>query len=115
TAVQALVGERVAGAARAHWIGWLALWAGLSWLSGFAVVSLQVSYLTVGFALLLALRPESAGPPRRERLRALLPVGIGLALGGMLSCALMLPVLLALAVSARDTSYIPAFLAANGL
>ncbi|MCB9885621.1 MAG: YfhO family protein [Planctomycetes bacterium] len=115
TAVQALVGERVTGAARARWIGWLALWTGLSWLSGFAVVSLQVSYLTVGFAALLALRPLPEAPPRRERLRALLPVGFGLALGGLLSCAHMLPVLLASAVSARDTSYNPAFLAANGL
>ncbi len=115
TAVAALVGERVAGAARSRWVGWLALWTGLSWLSGFAVVSLQVSYLTLGFALLLALRPLADAAPRRERLRCLLPVGLGLALGGLLSCAHMLPVLLASAVSARDTSYNAAFLAANGL
>ncbi len=110
TAVQALVAERAQGPQRRRWIGWLALWTGLSWLSGFAVVSLQVTYLVGGFALLRACQL-----PRGERLRALVPVGAGLALGAVLSLAHMLPVLFASAVSARSSSYDPVFLAANGL
>lgn len=110
TACHALVAERARGASAARWLGWLGLWTGWSWLSGFAVVSLQVAYLTVGYALLLALQQ-----PRGERLRPLVAVAGGLALGGLLSAAHMLPVLLASADSARDTSFNPTFLAANGL
>ncbi|MFM1872236.1 MAG: hypothetical protein RL398_1658 [Planctomycetota bacterium] len=110
TAVQALVAERARGPAAARWVGWLGVWTGLSWLSGFAVVSLQVSYLVVGFAALQALRAV-----RGQRLRPLLLVATGLALGGLLSVAHMLPVLMASADTARDTAYNPAFLAANGL
>lgn len=110
TAVHALVAERNQGIHAARWIGWLALWTGLSWLSGFAVVSLQVSYLTVAFALLLALRNE-----RGQRVAALLAVALGMLLGGLLSAAHMLPVLAAAAESARDAAPDAAFLASNGL
>jgi len=72
---------------RRRTIAALALWTGISWLSGFAVVSLQVSYLVVLFTGLLALRA-----PRGERFRLLLAVGIGMGLGGLLSCAHMIPV-----------------------
>ncbi|MCA8948682.1 MAG: YfhO family protein [Planctomycetes bacterium] len=103
-------GRAVDRARRRRKVAWLALWTGVSWLSGFAVVSLQVSYLTVGFALLCSLRR-----PRCERLAALLPVGIGMLLGGLLSFAHMIPVLQASAVSARDAGWNPEFLAAHGL
>src|SRR5688572_22011762 len=54
SAVHELVAEGSTGAERRRWLAWLALWTGLSWCSGFVVVSLQVTYLTVGFAVLLA-------------------------------------------------------------
>lgn len=98
------------GQPRRATIAWLALWTGISWASGFAVVSLQVTYLTVGFAALLA-----AARARGERLRALRPVAGGLLLGGLLSFAHMIPVLQASAVSSRDAGWNPAFLAAHGL
>lgn len=91
-------------------IAWLALWTGVSWLSGFAVVSLQVSYLVVGFALLLTFRQE-----RGRRLQLLLGAGTGMLLGGVLSLAHMVPVLQASMVSARDSAWNPEFLAAHGL
>jgi hypothetical protein len=88
----------------------LGLWTGLSWLSGFAVVSLQVSYLVAGFAMLLGCQVT---PERRRRFFG--SVLLGLLLGGLLSFAHMIPVLQAAAVSARDASWNPAFLAAHGL
>ncbi|MEO6593161.1 MAG: hypothetical protein ABIP94_00240, partial [Planctomycetota bacterium] len=109
SSVHDLVASGVEGRAKRWAIGWLALWAGLSWASGFVVVSLQSTYLTVLFALLLA-----AQRARGERLRCLLPVGIGLALGAMLCLANMLPVLMAHAVSARP-SFDAAWLAVHGL
>lgn len=96
--------------ARRRTTAWLALWTGISWLSGFAVVSLQVTYLVVGFAGLLALQQ-----PRGARLRALWPVAFGIGLGGLLSFAHMIPVLQASAVSSREAGWNPAFLAAHGL
>lgn len=99
-------GERRVGRA----VGWLALWTGLSWLSGFAVVSLQVSYLTAAFALLLCLQNE-----RGRRLRPLLLAGGGLALGALLSLAHMVPVLLASGASVRGPTMAAGVLAANGL
>ncbi len=95
---------------RRRTIAALALWTGISWLSGFAVVSLQVSYLVVLFTGLLALRA-----PRGERFRLLLAVGIGMGLGGLLSCAHMIPVLQASAISSRDGGWNPEFLRAHGL
>jgi len=88
----------------------LGAWTGLSWLSGFAVVSLQVSYLVVGYAALLGV--ALARGQRRSFLLATLG---GMLLGGLLSFAHMIPVLQAAAVSARDASWNPAFLAAHGL
>lgn len=88
--------------ARRRAIAWLALWTGLSWSTGFVVVALQATYLTLAMAALWTLQAE-----RGERLRRLVPFGIGLALGGALSLANMLPVLMASAASAR-----PAFTAA---
>jgi hypothetical protein len=109
-AVHALVAEGRAGVAGRRAIGALSLWTGIAWLSGFAVVSLQVSYLVVGFAALLAWQR-----PRGERLRPLLAVAAGLGLGGVLSLAHMLPVLLASATSSRASGFDPVMLAANGL
>ncbi len=110
SAVFDLVHDNVLGKQRRRTIAWLAFWTGISWLSGFAVVSLQVSYLTVAFAGMLAFHRA-----RGERLRALLPVGVAMALGGLLSFAHMIPVLQASAVSSRDSGWNPAFLAAHGL
>ncbi|MBL8727567.1 MAG: YfhO family protein [Planctomycetes bacterium] len=110
----AAVHDLVAGdrRGRAAWgtAGWLGLWTGVSWCSGFVVVSLQASYLAVLFALFLALQA-----PRGERRRRLWPVALGLGLGGLLSLANMLPVLTAAAVSARAGSFDAARLAAEGL
>ncbi|MEY4674899.1 MAG: hypothetical protein RL148_2683 [Planctomycetota bacterium] len=80
-------------------VGSLALWTGLSWSSGFAVVALQVSYLSVGWALWLCL-----GNPRGQRLAPLVRTGCAMALGGMLSLAQMGPVLLAATESARTAA-----------
>ncbi|MBL9078808.1 MAG: YfhO family protein [Planctomycetes bacterium] len=91
-------------------VGWLALWTGVSWNSGFVVVSLQASYLTVLFALFLALRA-----PRGERRHGLLAVAAGLGLGAVLALPNMLPVLAASAVSARAGTFDAARLAAHGL
>ncbi|MEC7584472.1 MAG: YfhO family protein [Planctomycetota bacterium] len=99
-------GDRSCGRA----MGWLGLWTGLTWMSGFAVVSLQVSYLAVGFAVLLCLQNE-----RGQRWRPFLRIGIGMALGGLLSLCHMVPVLLASAESSRGASVDLAALAANGL
>jgi len=96
--------------AAARTIGKLAIWTGISWSSGFVVVSLQATYLVIAFAALLAMRA-----PRGERLRRLVPIGLGLGLGGMVSLANMLPVLMASAVSARAGTFDPARLQALGL
>ncbi|MEM7204624.1 MAG: hypothetical protein AAF628_30480 [Planctomycetota bacterium] len=83
------VGARAAGG--------LALGTGLSWLSGLPQVSLLASYLTVAWALLLAL-----GVPRGTRLRPLLWSAAGLLCGGLVSLAQVGPVLFAAADSARQ-------------
>src|SRR5262249_55846490 len=93
--------------AGARSVGALALWTGVSWLSGFAVVSVQASYLAVAFALLLCCRNAPGA-----RLRPLLRIGAGLLLGAALSLCQMVPVLLAHAVSARAATF---DLSANGL
>ncbi|MFY9344392.1 MAG: hypothetical protein WAT39_18005 [Planctomycetota bacterium] len=77
-------------------IAGLALWTGLTWMTGFVVISLQVSYLCVGYALL-----QSLGNERGRRLVPLLQCGAGMLLGAVLSAAHMLPVLTAAAESAR--------------
>lgn len=82
--------------ASARSIAWLGLWTGLSWLSGFVVVALQACYLASGYALLLGLTN-----PRGERLRPLLKVGAGFLLGGVLSLAQMIPLLLAMPITSR--------------
>ncbi len=84
----------------------LAIWTGLSWLSGFVVVSLQASVLGAAFALVLCL-----GNAPGRRLRPLLWCGLGLLLGGLLALAQMLPVLLAAAESARPPGDATALLA----
>ena len=98
--VHALVADGDRGRARGAWIGWLGLWTGLSWSTGFVVVALQATYLTLACALLFLL-----GAPRGDRLRRLVPVGLGLALGAVLSAANMIPILLAAAESARATTW----------
>lgn len=80
-------------------MGALALWTGLSWLSGFAVVALQVTYLTVGYACWLC-----ATRARGARLAPLVRIGAAMALGGILSLAQMGPVLTAAAESARTAA-----------
>ena len=110
SAVHDLVATGRRGRAALGSVGWLALWTGVSWNSGFVVVSLQASYLAVLFAACLAF-----GAPRGERLRRLVPVAAGLALGGVLALPNMLPVLLASAASARAGTFDAARLAAHGL
>ncbi|MBK8101117.1 MAG: YfhO family protein [Planctomycetes bacterium] len=106
SAVHALL--RDGGGTRA--IASLAAWTGLSWMSGFAVVSLQASYLTVAFAVFLAL-----GNPKGLRRGPLLRVALGLLLGGVFSLPHMGPVLLATADSARSAAVDKVTLAAVGL
>lgn len=74
----------------------LAIWTGLTWMSGFVVIALQISYLCVGFALLQGLANE-----RGKRLVPLVLCGVGMGLGAMLSSAHMLPVLMASSESGR--------------
>lgn len=96
SATHELVFAGVRGNARRRAVGWLAMWTGLSWSTGFVVIALQASYLTGAFAFLGALR---AG--RGDRLRRLVPFAIAFAIGGVLSFANMLPILMASAESAR--------------
>jgi hypothetical protein len=98
SATHELVAIGARGRARLAAVGWLGLWTGLSWSTGFVVVSLQVTYFTLALALLWTLQAE-----RGDRLRRLWPVACGLGLGGLWSCANMLPILLAKAASARGT------------
>jgi hypothetical protein len=98
TATHELVALGARGRARLAAVGWLALWTGLSWSTGFVVVSLQVTYFTLALALLWTLQAE-----RGDRLRRLWPVACGLGLGGLVAAANMLPILLAKAASARGT------------
>jgi hypothetical protein len=74
----------------------LALWTGLTWMSGFVVISLQLSYLCAGFALL-----QACGRERGQRLAPLLWSAAGMALGLLLASAHMLPIAFAQAESAR--------------
>ncbi|MHC5070225.1 MAG: hypothetical protein ACYTGO_07015 [Planctomycetota bacterium] len=74
----------------------LALGVGLTWLSGFAPVSLQISYVAVAFAITLAFQGPGA-----QGLRSLLWVAAGMGLGVVLAAAQLLPVLLASAESSR--------------
>ncbi|MBL8756434.1 MAG: YfhO family protein [Planctomycetes bacterium] len=85
-------------------IAGLALWTGLTWMSGFVVVSLQITYLCAGFALLQAI-----GNERGRRLAPLLQCGGGVALGLMLASAHMLPVAFASAESARPAMSLERF------
>ena len=97
SATHELLAVGAIGPARRRAIAWLGMWTGLSWSTGFVVVALQATYLT----LLLAMW-WTWHTPRGERLRRLLPFGIGLGLGGLLSLANMLPILWASAESARQ-------------
>lgn len=98
SAAHELVALGARGAARRRAIGWLGLWTGLSWSTGFVVVALQATYFTLALSLLWLLQAE-----RGDRRRRLWPLLCGLGLGGLLSCANMLPILLAKAASARGT------------
>lgn len=97
SAVHELVARGARGRERRFAVGWLALWAGLSWSTGFVVIALQATYLTGAFALVCLLRVE-----RGDRWRRLAPVVVGFGLGGLLSLANMLPILMASAESARE-------------
>ncbi len=100
SAAHALCADGVRGRARSFAIAWLGLWAGLSWSSGFVVVSLQATYITLALAMLFTLQAE-----RGDRLRRLVPVGLGLLLGALLAAANMIPVLLASSESARTGTF----------
>lgn len=110
TAAHELVAVGARGRARLGAIGWLGVWAGLSWSTGFVVVALQASYLTVFAALLFV-----AGAPRGDRLRRLVPVGLGFLLGALLAAANMIPILLAASHSARQATWSAAELQGLGL
>ncbi|MGC6487963.1 MAG: hypothetical protein ACON4Z_09985 [Planctomycetota bacterium] len=107
SATHALVGCGVRGRARRRAVGWLALWSGLSWSTGFVVIALQSTYLTGAFCLLCLWQA-----PRGDRRARLAPVALGLLLGGAVSMANMLPILLASAESARQGQFDPERLAA---
>ena len=106
SATHELVACGARGRARRFAVGWLALWSGLSWSTGFVVIALQSTYLVGAFALLCLWRA-----PRGDRLRRAAPLGCGFALGGVLSFANMLPILFASAVSARQGQFDAARLA----
>ena len=100
SATHELIARGAQGRARRFAAGWLALWSGLAWSTGFVVIALQATYLTGAFAL-LCLWSVPAG----ERLRRLAPFAVGFAIGGALSLANMLPILLASAESARQGQF----------
>jgi hypothetical protein len=110
SAVHDLVAIPAAGAPRGRTIGWLGLWTGLSWSSGFVVVSMQATWLAMLWSLFLTVRK-----PRGERLRGLVPVGLGLALGGALAAANMVPILMAAEMAARSGVFDLQRLADHGL
>ncbi len=96
SAAHALCADGVRDGARRRAVGWLGIAAGLSWSTGFVPVALQATYLTSGAALLFAV-----GAPRGDRLRRLVPVGLGLLLGALAATANMAPILQAAAESSR--------------
>lgn len=100
SAVHELVAAGARGRARRFAVAWLGLWAGLSWSTGFVVIALQATYLSLAAALLFALQAE-----RGDRLRRLLPVGLGLLLGAVLCAANMIPILLAAGESSRAAAW----------
>ncbi len=83
--------------------GLLAFAVGVPWLSGFAPVALQSSYLVLAFALLCAART-----PRGARRRPLTHLLVAFALGGLIACPQMLPVLAATTDTARGTPTVEA-------
>ena len=87
-------------------IALFALGCGISWLGGFAPVSLQTCGLVLAFAVLRAVETRSVRP--------LLGIGLGFALGAIIALPQMGPTLLASTISARlpmlDTD-----LSANGM
>jgi hypothetical protein len=100
SAAHELVAVGARGRARSFAVGWLALWTGLSWSTGFVVVALQATYLTGACALLFLASAE-----RGDRLRRLVPVALGLGLGALCSAANMIPILLAANDSARAATW----------
>lgn len=110
SAVHELVANGARGGARRRAVGWLGLWAGLSWSTGFVPVALQASYLTTIVALVFVSQVE-----RGDRLRRLVPVGLGFALGAVLSAANMIPILLAAGESARTGTWSAGLQASLGL
>ena len=110
SATHELVAVGVRDGARRRAVGWLAMWTGLSWSTGFVVIALQASYMTGAFAMLCAFQAE-----RGDRLRRLWPFAIALGIGGVLSLANMLPILMASAESARVGQFDAARLQLLGL
>ena len=96
SATHALIAEGARGIARRRMVGWLAMWTGLSWSTGFVPTALHASYLVAAYGLFCLFQAR-----RGDRLRRLVPFGVGLGLGAILSLANMLPILMASAESAR--------------
>jgi hypothetical protein len=109
-AVHALVADGVRGRERTFAIGWLGMWSGLAWSTGFVPVALQATYLALAAAAGWALAAR-----RGERLARLVPVGLGLALGAWLATANMAPILEAAAHSSREGRWPDAQLQSFGL
>lgn len=86
------IGVRRGGARAATW---LALGAGLSWLSGMPHIALLVSYVVGAYACVVV-----AGRAAGDRLRPLLWIGGAFAVGALLSSAQMIAVI----VAVQDTS-----------
>lgn len=105
-----LVAQGARGRARTFAVGWLGLWTGLSWATGFVVVALQATGLVLAASLLFV-----AAAPAGDRLRRLVPVALGLLLGAWIATANMTPILLASAESARPAKWTTEQLAALGL
>ena len=110
SATHELVARGVRDGARRRAVGWLAMWTGLSWSTGFVVIALQASYLTGAFAILCLLRADHG-----DRLRRLPPLAIGLGIGAVLSFANMLPILMASSESARTGQFNAELLQSLGL
>ncbi len=109
-AAHELVAVGARGAARTFAVGWLGLWSGLAWSTGFVPIALQATYLTGALGLLFV-----ASAPAGDRLRRLVPLGLGLGLGALVCAANMLPILLASAESARAGKWSTEVLATSGL
>jgi len=98
------------GAVRLHAGAWLGVATGMSWLSGFATVSLQATYLCLAFGAWRVVRV-----PRRERAACVLALGGAMALAAGIAAANVLPIVFAYLDSARRGVFDEALLSQQGL